>query len=69
MLRAKHKGLGLVKLSIQLHSSVVYFDQHLGAAHSKHWSKYAFVTFLLKIAKKMQKRKKFAAKFSKKCFF
>ena len=24
---------------------IVYFHQHSGAAHSKHWSKYAFFTF------------------------
>ena len=53
---------------------VVYFDQHLGAAHSKLWSKYAFLTFLrtnsLEEEKKGEKSKKFAAQqnLSKKCF-
>ena len=28
-----------------LSPSVVYLDQHLGAVHSKHWSKYAFFMF------------------------
>ena len=26
---------------------VVYFDQHLGTAHFKHWLKYAFLIFLV----------------------
>ena len=45
-------------------TSVVYFDQHLGAAHpkQKRWSKYAFLTFLMAKAKKEEKSKKFAAK-------
>ena len=40
---------------------VVYFDQHLGAAHSKYWSKYAFS------AEKAEKKngKKIEAKFRK----
>ena len=31
---------------------VVYLDQHLGAAHSKCWLKYAFLTFCAKKLKK-----------------
>ena len=27
--------------------TVVYLNQHLGAAHSKHWSKYLFLTFYM----------------------
>ena len=33
---------------------VVYFDQHLGAAHSKRWSKSSFLTFLLQKTLKKQ---------------
>ena len=43
---------------------VVYFNQLLGAVHTKPWSKYAYQK-----AKKEQKSKKFVAKFSKKHFF
>ena len=32
-----------------LNSGVVYFDQPLGAAHSKHWSKYLQPAFWCKI--------------------
>ena len=35
-------------------SSVVYFDQRLGAAHSKRWSKKSFSAFLVLIALKKQ---------------
>ena len=42
--------------------NVVYFDQHLGAAHSKRWLKYAFSCF----GGKMEKSKKIEAKLSKK---
>ena len=31
---------------MQLNPGVVYFNQHLGVAHSKQWSKSAFLTFL-----------------------
>ena len=34
--------------------TVVFFDQHLGAAHSKHWSKYAFQCFSHKKQKKQE---------------
>ena len=45
-------------------ASVVYFNQHLGAAHSKCWSKKLFsANFVLK------KSNKFAAKFCKKHVF
>ena len=47
----------------ELNTGVVYFDQRLGAAQ-KH-----FQLFLSLKAKKMQKKKEFAAKFSKKSFF
>ena len=47
--------------------SAVYFDQHAGAVHSKHWSESQFSTFfVLKKLKKCKKNKKFDAKFSKK---
>ena len=46
---------------------VVYFDQHLDAAHSKCWSKYAFLHFLQKIKKRKQS-KKIEAKSSPKFF-
>ena len=49
-------------------TSVVYFDQHLGAAHSKCWLNYAFPVCAKKL-KKGSKRKKFAATFSKKLVF
>ena len=39
----------------------MYFDQNLGAAHSKHWLKYAFLTFVMPKAKKGEKRQKFGA--------
>ena len=45
---------------------VVYFDQCLGAAHSKRWSKLSFSGFLLQ---KPKKSKKFAENFSKKQVF
>ena len=46
-------------LVILIHSKiVVFFDQHLGAVHSKCWSKYAFF-----------KSKKIVAKVSRKCIF
>ena len=37
--------VSLVKIFKIKYMSVVYFDQHLGAVHSKHWSKYAFFMF------------------------
>ena len=46
----------------------VYFDHHLGAAHSKHWSKYAFSTFFSKKLKKEEKERKFLQNLAKKCF-
>ena len=36
---------------------VEHFEQHLGAAHSKHWLEYAFSIFLNKIAEKEVKAK------------
>ena len=48
---------------------VVYFDQCLGAVHSKHWSEYAFsMYFLQKKLKKEEKAKKIGAKLCKKTF-
>ena len=41
---------------------VVYFDQRLGAAHSKGWQKYAFSMFFCLEAEKNAKKEKFAAK-------
>ena len=37
---------------------VVYFDQHLGAAHSKLWPKYAFYVFQMKNVNKEEKEGK-----------
>ena len=49
---------------------VVNFDQHLGAAYSKCWSKYAFSMFFVqKKLKKGRKSKKFDAKFRKNGFY
>ena len=48
---------------------VVYFNQHLGAAHSKCWSKYVFLAFFVLKSYENAKSKKFAAKFSKKQAF
>ena len=48
---------------------VLYFDQRLGGAHSKPWSKSSFLTVLCKKSKKMHESKKFVSIFSKKkCF-
>ena len=38
----------------QIVSAVVYFDQHLGAPHSKRWSKWPFSAFLLVFSWKKQ---------------
>ena len=46
-----------VRLCLTILISVVYFDQQLGAAHSKPWLKYAFLTFLGLKAKKTKKCK------------
>ena len=48
---------------------VVYFEQHLGAAHSECWSKYAFSAFVGDKAEKSRKSKKFVAKSNKKIGF
>ena len=39
-----------------LQIGVKSFDQRLGAAHSKHWSKYAFSTFLAQKAEHSKRR-------------
>ena len=45
---------------------VVYYDQHLGAGHSKRWLKQSFTAFFMaKSCKKDKESKKFEAKFSK----
>ena len=45
------------------HMIAVYFDQCLGASHSKCWFKYAFsMSFFAKKLKKGRKNKKFEAK-------
>ena len=46
--------------------NVVNVNQHLGAVHTKCWSKYAFSSFFALKAEKGSKSKKFDAKFSKK---
>ena len=38
--------------------AVVYFDQCLGAAHSKHWLKYSFSMFFVLKAEKCKKKLK-----------
>ena len=35
----------LLHLSVFCYIVIVYFNQFLGAAHSKRWSKYAFFTY------------------------
>ena len=40
----------LQEIIIIINNPVVYFDQHLGAAHSKCWWKYAFTLFYMKKA-------------------
>ena len=45
--------------------TVVYFDQHLSAAHSKRCLKYTFSTFFVQKAEKGTKSKKIKAKFCK----
>ena len=47
---------------------VGYFDQCLGGAHFKHWTKYALSTFFAKKAEKGRKCKKIDAIFAKECF-
>ena len=42
--------------------SVVYFNQHLDAEHSRCWSKYAFLTFLMAKGKKKRKKHKICSK-------
>ena len=46
---------------------VVYFDQSLGAGHSKHYSKYACILFFC--AKKEEKARKLMQNLGKKGFF
>ena len=41
---------------------VVYFDQRLGAAHSKRWSKQSFTAFLLQNPKKGRNLQQILAK-------
>ena len=49
--------------------TVVYFDLHLGAVHSKHWSNYAFSMFFVQKAEKGRKSKKIYAKYgTQNCF-
>ena len=49
--------------------AVVYFDQCLGTAHSKDWSKYAFAAFVVLKSWRKEKSKNYDAKLSKKLFF
>ena len=44
---------------------VAFFDQRLGALHSKCWSKSAFSMFFVQKNRNRKKSKKFDAKFSK----
>ena len=45
---------------------LVYFDQRLGAAHAKRWSKWSFSAFLLQ---KKQKKQEICSKFQQKRLF
>ena len=53
----------------QSYTCVVYFDQLLGAAHSKYWLKYALSRFFVQQIWQKEKSMKFYAKLSKKCVF
>ena len=47
--------MSFIKLEVEIHLTtltVVYFDQHLGAAHIEHWSKSDIYCFLHKKAEK-----------------
>ena len=53
------KLIPLFNLKNELCSIVVYFNQRMGAAHSKHWSKYAYkMFFCAKSWKKEEKARK-----------
>ena len=58
---------GTAKVKFKL-TCGVYFDQRLGAAHSKHWSKSQFSKFLCLNAEKLQKRRNLLQNSAKKQF-
>ena len=44
---------------------VVYFNQHLGAAHFQRWLKYEYFTFFAQKPEKRKKKQKVEAKWRK----
>ena len=60
-----HKGIrqGVRGPDIILNCVVVYFDQHLGAGHSKRWSKSSFLIFF--IGEKLKKQQNLTKMFFK----
>ena len=57
------KLIPLFNLKNELCSIVVYFNQRMGAAHSKRWSKYAYKMFFVLKAGKRKKKQENEAKF------
>ena len=56
--------------SVTVRASVAYFDQHLSAVHSKHWSKYAFLSFFMPKSLTRRKKQEICCKIlQKKMFF
>ena len=49
--------------------SVAYFDQRLGVAHSKRWSKSLFLTFFVIKGEKPQKKRNLLQNFAKKGYY
>ena len=45
-------------MSVKVKRTTIYFDQHSGAAHSKHLSKYVIFMFFTKKIKKNEKARK-----------
>ena len=61
MKRLKVKDITFIFLLI-ITTYVVYFDERLGAVHSKRWSKNAFLMFLTAKAKKGEKKQEICSK-------
>ena len=53
-----------ISTSIWVLHTPTYFDQHLGAGHSRRWLKYSFFLFYTQKAEKRKKNKKIVTKFS-----
>ena len=65
----RHEELNTWRIK-KCHPVAVHFDQGLGAAYSKHWSKPVFSTFIVpKSWKKERESKKIETEMSKKCVF